>query len=322
MAARSPSLLLRLFLVPLRLVTGWGRPLRRLGFLATCMLVLLRFCIGFHFYSEGMDKMSGDFDAGVFFANARGPLAGHYQGQVWDWDAHIRLDKERTEKHWANFRERLKKHYGFDDKQGRLVDLAFVRAQTQLTWILSSNTEDIEEFELGRSRLAQLDSDATRDGVDSLGKQRDTIRKEWRQLITPILKQIDATWENLEREANAVATPQQRLARGEYSLTKPRDQAIDTSVINPIIPYFDLLIGICLIFGLFTPAVALVATGFLGSVFLSQFPPVTGPGSTYYHMVEAAGCLVLAATGAGRYAGIDFILYAICGRLWPSSSEQ
>lgn len=322
MAARHPSFLLRLLLLPIRFATGWERPLRRLGLLATCMLVLLRFSIGFHFYNEGMDKMSGDFDAGLFFANARGPFAGYYQGQVWDWDAHVRLDKERTEKHWAQFREGLKKHYGLDDKQNGSVDLAYVRAQTQLSWIFDSNAEDIEEFELGRSRLAQLDSDATRDGVDSLGKQRDTIRKEWRQLITPILKQIDATWDNLEREANAVATAQQRKSRGEYALSKPRDQAIDTSVINPIIPYFDLLVGICLIFGLCTPAVALVAAGFLGSVFLSQFPPVTGPGSTYYHMAEAAGCLVLAATGAGRYAGIDFILYAICGRLWPSSTEQ
>ena len=51
-------------------------------------------------------------------------------------------------------------------------------------------------------------------------------------------------------------------------------------------------------------------------------PPTTGPGSTYYHMAEAAACLVLAGTGAGRFAGLDFIFYAISARLWPANSEQ
>lgn len=312
----------RFILTPVRLATGWGRPPRTLGLVGVAMLILLRLCVGFHFYTEGLDKRSGDFDAGKFFQTARGPFAEHFQRQIWDWDGNVRLDQERTLNYWKLYVSRLKKHFAMDEKQQRQVNEAYIRAESQLAWILASNKAEIEEFQLGKQRLETLYSDAMRDGVTSLGGQRDTIRKEWQQLIAPVFVQVDKAWTNLETEANNVASTEQIENKGIYKLGKPRDVAIDTSVINPIIPYFDLAIGICLILGLFTPVAALIAAGFLGSVFMSQYPPTSGPGSTYYHMVEAAACLVLAGTGAGRFAGIDFIFYAISSRLWPTNSEQ
>jgi uncharacterized membrane protein YphA (DoxX/SURF4 family) len=319
--ARQPGLLARLFLTPLRLATGWGRTPRVLGTGGVLAIIFLRLCIGFHFYSEGVDKLSANFDAGLFFQNARGPFASVFYKQVWDWDGSIRLDTERTERFWNRYARQIANHYDFDADQRKQVDAAVERAETQLAWVMKSNADTIEEFELGRQRIAQLERDDARDGVASLSGQRDTIRREWKQLISPVLVQIDQIWTNLETEANDLANPQQE-SRGYFRLGKPRDVIVDTSVINPIIPYFDLTLGVCLLLGLFTPLVALIAAGFLGSVFMSQYPPVTGPGSTYYHMTEAAGCLVLAATGAGRFAGLDFILYAIFARLWPASSEH
>lgn len=319
--ARSPGVFARIILVPLRLATGWGRSPRSLGFMGVMSLILLRLCIGFHFYSEGVDKMSGDFDAGKFFSVARGPFAGNFQRQVWDWDGNIRLDSERTIQTWANYRQAVKDHYEMDDAQRDKVEQAYARARRQLEWVLQSNANEIEQFKLGRERILQLEQDATRSGVTSLGGQRDTVRREWQQLISPVFVQIDKIWTNLETEANGVATSEQSK-RGVLKLGKPRDVLVDTSVINPIIPYFDMTIGICLLLGLFTPAAALIAAGFLGSVFMSQYPPTTGPGSTYYHLAEAAGCLVLAGTGAGRFAGLDFIFYAISARLWPADSER
>jgi uncharacterized membrane protein YphA (DoxX/SURF4 family) len=82
-----------------------------------------------------------------------------------------------------------------------------------------------------------------------------------------------------------------------------------------------MTIGICLLIGLFTPVAALAAAGFLGSVFLSQFPPSSGPGSTYYQLIECMACLVIAGTGSGRYAGLDFILHTIVRKFWPRTAE-
>ena len=79
---------------------------------------------------------------------------------------------------------------------------------------------------------------------------------------------------------------------------------------------------LCLLFGLFTPVAALAAAGFLGSVFLSQLPPTTGPTSTNYQLVESMACLVLASTGAGRFAGLDYFLHLIVRREWGTSAKS
>jgi len=298
------------------------------------MLVLLRMTIGWHFYSEGVDKYrAGNWDAKPFFANARGPVAEHFRQLVWDWDGAIRLDesiledpKKRktvtvTEVHLATFRDQVARHYGFNDSQLRLAQLNYGKAIAQLQAILESNASEIAEFKLGRLRLEKLESDANRSGVESLVGQTATIRAEWNKKIAPTFKQIDATWKNYELAQNKVATLAQAELRPPYKLGVPRSQRMDTSIINVIVPYFDIAIGICLLLGLFTPVAALAAAGFLGSVFLSQYPPATGPASSTYQLIEGMACLVLAGTGAGRFAGLDFVIKSIILKLWPRVVE-
>ena len=280
------------------------------------MLVLLRLTIGWHFYAEGVDKRrAGDWTATPFFANASGPLAGQFRGMVWDYDGKIRLDRQRTLKEFARFRERVKKHYGFDEQQAARSQQTFITAAGQHEWILSENGGELEEFELGRSRLQSLDADEResrlRSGVSSLGGQRETIRREWLGKGAPALKQIDSLWKAYEQSLNGLATVQQADEHGYLSLSRPSDAWIDTSVIDGLIPLFDIAVGILLLLGLFTPVAALAAAGFLGSVFLSNYPPATGPSSTMYQLIECLACCVLAATGAGRFAGLDYFLHLI-----------
>jgi uncharacterized membrane protein YphA (DoxX/SURF4 family) len=77
-----------------------------------------------------------------------------------------------------------------------------------------------------------------------------------------------------------------------------------------------------LLLGLFTPVAALVAAGFLGSVFLSQYPPASGPSSSYYQLIEGLACLVLASTGAGRFAGLDYFIHLFIRRSLVKSEEN
>lgn len=311
-------MLRKLLLVPLRLGVGWGHYPRLIGWVGVCMLVLLRVTIGWHFYSEGVDKYSaGNWDAKPFFSSARGPFASHFRELVWDWDGSIRLDEEKTKVHFAIFRDRVAKRFGFDEKQANQAKNNYIKAIEQLQWVLASNATDLEEYRLGRKRIVDLENDSRRTGVQSLSGQRDSIRAEWMQKAAPSLKQIDAIWKTYEQAQNAIATPAQAEKVGSLSLGVPRTQRMDTSIINKIVPYFDMAIGVCLILGLFTPIAALAAAGFLGSVFLSQFPPSTGPGSTYYQLVEGTACLVLAGMGAGRFAGLDFLLHTIVRKFWP-----
>lgn len=286
------------------------------------MLVLLRMTIGWHFYSEGVDKYrAGNWDAKPFFANAKGPVAEHFRQLVWDWDGAIRLDEKRSLVHLETFRDRVVAYYGFDAKQQKLAKANYAKVAEQLTELLTSNYSEIEEFKLGRLRLEKLESDANRRGVDSLVGQTATIRTEWNKKIAPTFKQIDAIWKNYELAQNNVATLAQAELRPPYKLGVPRSQRMDTSIINVIVPYFDIAIGICLLLGLFTPVAALAAAGFLGSVFLSQYPPATGPASSTYQLIEGMACLVLAGTGAGRFAGLDFVIKSIILKLWPRVVE-
>lgn len=123
-------------------------------------------------------------------------------------------------------------------------------------------------------------------------------------------------------DQNALATAEQSQASPFYHLSKPRLKRIDTSVIDRFVPYFDIAIGLCLLLGFFTPVAALAAAGFLGSVFLSQFPPTTGPGSSNYQLIECMACLVLAATGSGRLAGLDYFLHLIVRKIWGGQAPQ
>lgn len=313
----------KVLLSPLRLAVGWTAHPRHLGMVGVIMLVMLRLSVGWHFYAEGVDKKtSPDWDAAPFFANAKGPFAPHFHGVVWDWDGSVRLDIERSKKYLATYRNVAIRHFGFDKSQQRQAQQAYADVIAQIEWELESNAQDIEQYELGRERIARLTGDPVRDGVDSLGGQRATIRQEWKALVAPVFVQIDKSWTLYEKAINEIASDEQRSKAGYLNLSKPRTQTVDTSVLNKIVPYFDLAIGICLLLGFLTPVAALAAAGFLGSVFLSQYPPEPGPGSTYYHLVEAMACLVLAGTGAGRFAGLDFIFHAIVRRFWPSEENS
>jgi uncharacterized membrane protein YphA (DoxX/SURF4 family) len=311
----------KFLLFPLRLCIGWGLSPRLLGLIGATMLVLLRVSIGWHFYSEGVDKLdAGNWSAAPFFSNAKGPFAEQYRQLVWDSDGRLRLDRDATMMSWAVFREQITEHYGFSEDQKVQAQENYIKAVEQYDWVLSENASNLEEFILGRDRMTKLDTDAhekqMRDGVSSLGGQRETIRREWRQKGASALRQIDTIWGSYESAQNALASEEQAAAERPLRLVPPPTNLIDTSIVDPIVPYFDFAIGLCLLFGLFTPVAALAAAGFLGSVFLSQIPPGTGPGSSNYQLVECMACLVLAGTGAGRFAGMDYFLHLIIRKVW------
>ena len=69
-----------------------------------------------------------------------------------------------------------------------------------------------------------------------------------------------------------------------------------------------------MILGLFTRLASLVGALFLLSVMATQPPWVAGANTTYffYQLVEVAALLLLAATSAGRWAGLD----GFFGTMW------
>jgi uncharacterized membrane protein YphA (DoxX/SURF4 family) len=112
---------------------------------------------------------------------------------------------------------------------------------------------------------------------------------------------------------NAIATSQQRSA-GSVRLAKPARRFYDSETIDSVIPWFDAVLGVLLIAGLFTGPAALVGAAFLFSVALSQWPTAPGAIPSWPQVIEGLGLLVLAASGAGRFAGFDSIIEALRAR--------
>jgi uncharacterized membrane protein YphA (DoxX/SURF4 family) len=74
-------------------------------------------------------------------------------------------------------------------------------------------------------------------------------------------------------------------------------------------------VGVCLLLGLFTRLAALGGIGFLAMVVATQPPWVAGANTEffYYQLVEIAALLVLFASAAGRWAGLDFFIHSLVG---------
>jgi len=219
-----------------------------------------------------------------------------------------------------------------------LVDLLEIvrRRQDQLTEYLEFPTHRDEILKsvadedrlIGFLRDGENRSGSGRD-VASLRQQIGTIRGDIRSVRTKHAGEIQGIWNGLEEEMNAYGlellspletgwTLQQKVA-----LTKPfqLNPAHQLYWINTIVPYFDTAVGILLLLGLFSRITSLAAAGFLMGIIVTQplWVPDHDP-KIIWNIVEFGALLVLAATVAGRFGGLDYFLYRLFGRSEPAQT--
>lgn len=349
-------------------------------------LVLLRLAIGWHFFSEGTDKLQNGFSAAGFLGNAKGPFAGMYTGMVRDPDGLKRLayvpegktlddgrvvpyDLQFAIDAWHLHRERVASHYAFGDeaieaqiqadretlktqieeaqadgddaradrlaaerkdreqqvlrlrKQTELADAIVVRYERQLRSFYAANHADIVEYFQGLVRRANNAADPARSNVASLRGQSEKVTADLKKKVRPWLAEIDAMWNGVDAELNGLAVDEQR-SRGAYRLALPGDRGLDVDFVNGFIPWFDTIIGLLLLFGLLTRPAAIVGALFLGSVVLSQWPGAYGAAPVAAYVIEGLALVVLAAAGAGRFAGLDFFLGCLRVKCCPPKQTQ
>ncbi|MEI8210581.1 MAG: hypothetical protein WCI02_00390 [Planctomycetota bacterium] len=302
----------------------------RLTLPAIFFLVLLRMAIGWHFFQEGATKVrEGKFSSTPFLAAAKGPFAKQFHSMIPDYDGSIRIDAEKMDAALKAFGETAKSEFGFNDEQSEEVKAILAEFKTRRKEIYDQWKPQIEEYKNGLERLAKLESDPTRSGVESLRKQRDEIESKWRALGRPVLSEIDQTLPELVERINSIATDEQanpdpkkpsaRDAKGNAIRKKIEfkfdgEGPISVQQVDKIIPIFDLVVGILLLVGLLTPLAGIAAGLFLVSVVFSQFPGAIGAQPTYYQAIEMLACFVVAFTDAGRYAGLDFLPWSFWNR--------
>lgn len=219
------------------------------------------------------------------------------------------------------------------EQERKLAEVKILKIRSQLSRseeILSDATSELEQW-LSQNEAEIVAHYGTenreqgfdRDGenkaeaalyVDSLRYQVDTITSDRKKKLSGWYASIGNIWDAYEGQINALATKDQIKAAGSAApvvAARQFDQPYSAlKLTNLIIPWFDTIIGVLLILGLFTRIASGAAALFLVSVILTQPPWIPGTAPTYFYAIELAALLVLFATCAGRIGGLDFFLAA------------
>jgi uncharacterized membrane protein YphA (DoxX/SURF4 family) len=282
--------------------------------------VALRIGIGLHFYFEGVGKLREPqpFSAG-FLLNAKGHLAPVYRSMVWDADGLARLDAEAASRIWDHYRQRAASAYGWTAEQAAQAQRIYDSRRAQLQSWIDLHESDIAEYQRGLERRDRYWTQSDRMQVAGLRSQVDALERELaaqrRRLVAP----IDRLWESYVRDLRSVAAMRGEAA-GLPPIDKPGRRFGDSETIDEVVRYFDIAVGACLILGLFARPAAILGALFLCGVMASQWPGSPGAVPIWPQLIEMLSLLVLAATGAGRFAGLDFLLGA-AGR-WCCPTRQ
>ncbi len=294
----------------------------QIGLWAAVALLALRLGVGWHFFTQGAEKVHDPhFSSAGFLSAAKGPLAPLYHNMAGDTDGRMRLDLDATLDRWALYREKLSLHYGFDAEQQASAGAIFDRYQGYLTDHFDSNQQEIEKYLNGLDRLDTAHANAALRDVPSLKQQVTKTESDVRSQGAPLLASIDQMWADYERELNALATDEQR-ANGTPALQRPGSRGpINSKYVDVVLPWFDLTIGGLLIVGLLTRVASGAGALFLIAVMSTQWPGTPGAVPIDYQLIETLALLALMATGAGRFGGLDFFGASLCSWCCPRKKE-
>lgn len=287
-------------------------------------LVVLRVAIGWHFFYEGIYKISSEragaqpFTAEFYLRGAKGPAADLFQRAIDDPDGVARLKDRRATMALDERCEQLIDFYDFKDQ------LAQMNARRdELREVVRAALED----ELFQQRLADYERLVTRVHDDSKKltapysvernladeAKLDVIRNELLAVVTGPLDQLDATARRLR-----VRTGQDV---DQMALGAPPRRHSQTHLVDLATQWGLAIVGFCLMVGLFPRLACLGAIAFLVLFYLS-WPPWPGipepPVSEGHYMIvnknliELLAVLVLITVPTGRWAGLSsFVRYFV-----------
>lgn len=269
--------------------------------------------MGWHFFKEGASKFQGNgFTSVGFLQSATGPLADFYRSMIPDREGRQRLDKEKTLEFWRQYQREVIDHYDFGDDQRKKADEVVKLFEARLSQFHREHAADIREYLLECDRLKRAKEDTIKD-VEFLRTWIASKEIELRRTAQPWLDSIELMGQQLASNLNAIANKDQS-ARGSCAITDRSAMWVDS-----IVKYGIISIGVMLILGLFTRLASVAGMLFLLSVISTQPPWVPGAETRYfyYQLVEVSAFLVLIAFAAGRFAGLDYVIYAIRMRCCP-----
>jgi len=319
----------------------------QVGLATVVTLVLLRISIGWHYLYEGIWKLTNpEFSSEPFLLQAKGPFAPIFYAMVPDVDGRVRLridpdaaahggrpqiSGEAYLEAWKLHKAKAARFYRFTEEQEKQAEELLSRYQQALRQYLDENSDKIRGYFVSLQHFEVMKKDRSNWAYhqkERVWQEQQKLRAEVRQW----LNDLDSLSRDFQQAVWAILTPEQR-SRGylrsplhtaemlpvPLPFVKTRMELIDFAV-----SWGLTAIGICLIAGLFTRLAALGGAAFLVFVLMVQppWPTIYPPAPEVVghalivdkNFVELVGLLVLAASGAGQWAGLDLLVYRWIGK--------
>jgi uncharacterized membrane protein YphA (DoxX/SURF4 family) len=240
-----------------------------------------------------------------------------------EFSPHLSYSKwaTRIAEDWQAMVDGVKAIDGMSEQQQAAADEALVFRRQQLSDYLAGEATAIQEYKHELWRLAEMEAAGGAQGVPFEQERIAEKKAETTAATAPWLAQVRSIERALQKDLRNILNAEQvedATVNDAYDSLLADKQGRNLHRMNVAITALIIGVGACLMLGLFTRLAAVGGLLFLCSVIAAQPPWVAAPAGPIdpflYQLVEIAGLLVLFASGAGRWAGLDYFLRALTGR--------
>ncbi len=224
---------------------------------------------------------------------------------------------QQIDKDWAELVAGFKRLKELSDDQQKSADAALYHRREQLADYLASEENAFADWQHELWRLG--DWEAAPGGLDvpfQTGRNAEK-RSETQATGAGWVASVRSIEDGLKRDLRSTLTAEQQsnptfVAAASTALADPTEGKLRK--MNVAVTAVVVGVGVCLMLGLFTRLAAVAGIAFLLMVMAAQPPWVAGARTEFfwYQAVEIAALGVLLVSGAGRWAGLDFFLRALC----------
>lgn len=220
----------------------------------------------------------------------------------------------RVAQDWSDTVEGFKNLPGISEEQRDAADRLFQQHYIRLVDYIEEHRADIEDYHHKLSRLKAMTESDARGELPYLEERILKKRAELNTIPRPWVADVQAEEDVFYSKLASLAAEEQ-LQNSSFAakLEKTLHPTSPVVWVDRIVTWVILIVGGCLILGLFTRLAAVAGAAFLLSAMSTQPPWAEGVLETVklltaYQGIEFVALLVLAATGAGAWAGLDGLI--------------
>ncbi len=279
--------------------------------------------IGWHFLYQGIWKVqTPNFSASGFLSQAKGPLAERFYAMVPDIDGRKHLDFETQIEEMKKYADAFVERNHLNEAETAAVREMLAAHEAELLDYLTDEVKKEHKLkEQFADHLHQLDrlkehKDAATHDIPFQQKRNWDEQQKLRAQAGAWSNEVDRIWDQFK--ADLVAAVGDRPVR-----TVPNDDA-QLELVDRLVTYSNIAIGVCLIAGLFTRFSALAGALFLAQIVAAQpdwpglYPhPHPSAGRSLLvnkEFVEMTALVALGFLPTGRWAGLDFFVHNLIVR--------